>query len=355
MKSEKAEDLLRALGDEPLPAESEAARQARRERIVPVLEATIARKKRPVWPKVVLPLVAAAVVALGVGAALRSRAPGPAPSAAVARAFGTDGAAFRVHVGSADLVSPSGADVMANDELTTSPSAHARIAMGAGPVLEMAAASDVVVTDASRASVVAGRVSVFVPELGAGKRVSVLALNAIIDVDERASFEVDADQAAGTVRLHVAEGSVHVTAGGARALVTAGQDWPAATETDTPPPPTAPTASAPTTVTTASPARSAGPTTAPQNGAASQLAEQNRLLQSALDARKSGDPTRALAVLDELLTRFPKSPLAQAARVERFRCLEQAGKHAAAAAEAQKYLADYPDGFARAEATALVK
>jgi hypothetical protein len=82
----------------------------------------------------------------------------------------------------------------------------------------------------------------------------------------------------------------------------------------------------------------------------STLSDQNRLLSSALEARKRGDDARALGSLNELLQKYPSSPLAQEARVERLRCLERLGQKNAAADEARRYLTDYPDGFAREEA-----
>src|SRR5262249_4459 len=87
---------------------------------------------------------------------------------------------------------------------------------------------------------------------------------------------------------------------------------------------------------------------------ASTLAEQNRLLQQGLDARRRGDDTRALESFDKLLSRYPRSPLVQEARVEKFRALEHRGDHPRAGREGQRYLADYPTGFATNEAKALI-
>ncbi len=86
----------------------------------------------------------------------------------------------------------------------------------------------------------------------------------------------------------------------------------------------------------------------------STLSEQNRLLASALDARRRNDDAKAIVFLNELLRKYPSSPLAQEARVERLRCLERLGQRGAAADEARRYLTDYPDGFAREEAKGQV-
>lgn len=52
------------------------------------------------------------------------------------------------------------------------------------------------------------------------------------------------------------------------------------------------------------------------------LTEQNRLFQAFLDARHAHDDARAVHYLDELLKRYPRSPLADQARTARVRTLE---------------------------------
>jgi ferric-dicitrate binding protein FerR (iron transport regulator) len=86
----------------------------------------------------------------------------------------------------------------------------------------------------------------------------------------------------------------------------------------------------------------------------STLADQNALLQSALDSRRHNDDAAAIASLDKLISKYPGSPLIQDARVERMRAYERSGRHAEAVAEAGRYLADFPSGYARDEAKALV-
>jgi outer membrane protein assembly factor BamD (BamD/ComL family) len=58
--------------------------------------------------------------------------------------------------------------------------------------------------------------------------------------------------------------------------------------------------------------------------------------------------------LDDLLTRYPRSPLAETARIEKLRALESLGDASAARREAKGYLADYPNGSARREALAVL-
>jgi len=85
----------------------------------------------------------------------------------------------------------------------------------------------------------------------------------------------------------------------------------------------------------------------------SDLGTQNRLFASAMNTRERGDFTGALRILDELIRRYPGSGLAQDAHVERFRTLQQMGDTEGAARAARRYLALYPNGFAREEARAL--
>jgi hypothetical protein len=82
------------------------------------------------------------------------------------------------------------------------------------------------------------------------------------------------------------------------------------------------------------------------------LADQNDLFAAAATARRRGDVRGALAALDRFLARYPASPLAESATVERMRTLRSVGS-ARAAGAAKDYLARYPGGFAHAEAEAI--
>jgi hypothetical protein len=85
-----------------------------------------------------------------------------------------------------------------------------------------------------------------------------------------------------------------------------------------------------------------------------ELAAQNRLYQEALDARNAHDDTRAVALLGELLSKYPESPLRQEAQVERLRALKRLGELGEAARSARRYLAEHARGFARDEAQELI-
>jgi|GEM_PF-2340652 len=84
------------------------------------------------------------------------------------------------------------------------------------------------------------------------------------------------------------------------------------------------------------------------------LSEENRLFRSALSARNGGNAARCVALLSELLERFPSSPLRQEAMVAHFRCLRSSGQTTAARRSAARYVSEYPSGFARDEARGLV-
>jgi hypothetical protein len=80
------------------------------------------------------------------------------------------------------------------------------------------------------------------------------------------------------------------------------------------------------------------------------LAEENRLFEAALAARNGGDDGRAADAFGVLLSRYPRSVLAEQALAERFRALSRAGRTALAVTAARRYLAAYPQGAARSDA-----
>lgn len=94
---------------------------------------------------------------------------------------------------------------------------------------------------------------------------------------------------------------------------------------------------------------------ASRKGGTSDLAEQNRLFETARAARRAGQSDRALQLFSELMTRFPASEQAHNARVEHFRLLRSLGRTEQARRSAQAYLRAYPRGFAAAEARQLTR
>jgi hypothetical protein len=70
---------------------------------------------------------------------------------------------------------------------------------------------------------------------------------------------------------------------------------------------------------------------------------------------RSGAVDQALSGFEELLRKYPSSPLSQTARVRKFRLLAKSGRKSQAAAEALRYLNSYPTGFAEREAEAIAR
>jgi hypothetical protein len=80
------------------------------------------------------------------------------------------------------------------------------------------------------------------------------------------------------------------------------------------------------------------------------LTAQNDLFAEGVARGRQGDTSGALRAYQELMSRFPSSPLAENALVERMRLLATTPE---GAREAQRYLARYPHGFAAGEAKKL--
>ncbi|HEY5939022.1 MAG TPA: tetratricopeptide repeat protein, partial [Kofleriaceae bacterium] len=82
------------------------------------------------------------------------------------------------------------------------------------------------------------------------------------------------------------------------------------------------------------------PDAAPDAAVASELPEQIRIYEEARDASRRGQFSVALAKLDELLARFPATPLAADAALTRADVLARAGKLAEAATALETLVAD---------------
>lgn len=162
-------------------------------------------------------------------------------------------------------------------------------------------------------------------------------------------------------RLEVTEGTVEVRVPGLGvASVKAGQVWPtdcrgeSAAQLPAPPEPVALSkASSPATHPHRPSAAVPSSAPAPISDAerASALAPQNDLFAEGVARGRQGDTGGALRAYQELIRRFPSSPLAENAMVERMRLL---GASPDGSAEAKRYLARYPRGFAVDEANKLV-
>jgi len=167
-------------------------------------------------------------------------------------------------------------------------------------------------------------------------------------------------------RVRVDEGRVAVRSPSGEVILDPGGEWLSPCEVSDQPTP-APTAAATQGPTATAVARVASPPgmasasskpespSAPSGGsAASDLVAQNALFSEAMSAKARGEPGRAVASLDALVHRYPRSPLREAAEAQRMNLVVGTDR-ARAASLARDYLARYPRGFARAEAEEIVR
>jgi hypothetical protein len=390
--------LLRAWADAPVPPDDAAAAELRRRRVVAATALTIARSasartKKDRWLRIGVAFASAAAVlaVAGVGWRLRSRLHHGADEAAtsIAQVQLLAGSIHRSHPSShpgvpLPAVAPDGRlSLGPGDEVTTEPSGRGEIVLSDGVAITVESRTHVRLPDVVASSAFAqtteqvgldtGSVFVRVPPLPSGHTFTVRTPDTLVTVHGTA-FAVEvtpaATQSATATRVRVSSGIVSVALnGGHEVFLTAGMEW------------SSPNGDSATHAAVAEPAKeatiAAAPAPAPQAGAAhaatprrghaqarpagrdarddssSTLGEENRLLASAIAQSKAGDFGGAVSTLDDLLRRFPTSPVAPEAHVQRFRALEHGGDVAGAAREARTYLALYPDGSAREEAKRL--
>ncbi len=245
------------------------------------------------------------------------------------------------------LPSAGGARLAPSDELRTGPDALARASLPTGARVEVGPSSRLRFERGSdgpgvrdRIDLLAGRIDVKVPKLTDGDEVRVHAGEADVVVHGTMfSVERTAD---GSTRVAVTEGKVAVYSEQGERMLTAGAVWALAP------------AAAATAAEAASPPPAGGPGQLEPSGEPSTLRAENALLAGAMRLEgRHGD--QALAALDDLLTRYPGSPLAETARLERLRVLAAMGDRARLKPEVAAYLADYPKGFGRKEAGRLLE
>jgi ferric-dicitrate binding protein FerR (iron transport regulator) len=353
MASERqVQELLREWSETDVPQEDPAAAERRRRRVVASSALTIARvahtrARAQTWVKRAVALAsAAALVALGVGA---WRAFSGAPHAAVDSPAAQMRLSGTVRAAGDDVMTDVGGrgELVLTDGVAITLEQQTRLRLPAASPAGVSPADEQVGLDV-------GSIAVRVPPLAAGHTFSIKTPDAQVSVHGTA-FTVDVVPGAAAspmTHVRVSSGVVSVQSGGHVTVLTAGMDWASPVDV----PAVAPPAVAPTSAAAPShrPARtsSRAPETAPPPRDSS-LGEENRLLASAMAAERGADHAGALRSLDELLRRFPGSPLAQEAHVQRFRVLSRAGDAEGASREAWMYLALYPDGFARDEAKRL--
>lgn len=361
------EALVRAMAEQAIPSEPREVLASRRERTVEALgrairQSSVARERRMRLQRRLSALGAAAAIALGglgVYRVVRSDA-AAAPvetHVSVATVESVSGTLVVTHAGRARVVAAGERPkLVAGDELRTATDGGAkfrteRSAIAVSPATALTVLAPSLAEE--RIRVALGRVDLHVDKHTKTPRsVVVETPNAEVIVRGTVFSVAVADEGGKThTRVDVTEGSVWVLSAGTREIVSAGEDWSSlgtrkAAAEATPPQPTAPEP----------PRREAGRSSGRVAAGASPatragtLGEENRMFQAALDARNRGEDRRAIELFGTLLGRFPKSRLAEEARVERMRALRRVGDGARASAEARRYLSDYGSGFAREEA-----
>jgi ferric-dicitrate binding protein FerR (iron transport regulator) len=220
-----------------------------------------------------------------------------------------------------------------------------------------------------RFALTGGSAHLHVAKLRAGERFLVQTPDAEVEV-RGTVFDVKIEPETPACSAHtvvtVEEGTVQVRAAGVSTALHAGDSWSGSCGAAAPPsharnqakksPPTEPALGS---AHRAAPSLPAPETEAarplvpePSGPAVSELGEQNDLFALAEMARKAGRSGEALGAYARLLARFPGGQLAEAAVVQRARLLAKLDP-AGARREAERYLARYPAGFARAEMEAL--
>jgi ferric-dicitrate binding protein FerR (iron transport regulator) len=333
-----------------------------RENAIAALASAMGERRRVQRQRRVAGLAAAAgaLIALGVGGLRHFSPPVEETTTVVATQVGPGAQLFRAgRAGTLD----EGSAVSSGDRVAAGGGLSMRLSTGT--TLNVEAASELQIVDAGpamRLALLKGAVRAKVAKLHQGQRFVVATPDAEIEVRGTAfrlvasAADTICDEPSST-RLEVSEGVVAVRHGGAVTLVGAGGVWPAGCHRRpvvTPlPPARVPSAPQPPrarrTVAMAHPAPL--PPSLPDPG--STLAEQNDLFGRAVAARRSGDRQAALERFFELERRFPASPLGESSMVERMRLVAGRDREAARAI-AREYLARYPEGFAGAEARAMV-
>jgi hypothetical protein len=236
-----------------------------------------------------------------------------APAAAIAASV-TGEVLHVTKAGSSPLT--VGSRIEVSDRVVALKDARAEVRLPSGTQLSLENGADLTVLGQAPMQVftlTAGAVQAKVTKLAENERFIIRTTDAEIEVrgtSFRLAFAApDPLCGKGTVtRVSVDEGIVAVRAFGDESLVNAGEDWPTCLA---PAPAEAASSAAP-------PAPSFKP---PAPKPVSDLAAQNDLFDRAMTAKRAGDRNAALKLLNQLLTKYPSSPLAEQARSEREKML----------------------------------
>lgn len=340
-----------------------------RERSVATIErAMLARSRRRRWLGIGGALSAAAALLLVVKLAGPYWQPPDQTSARVLISASPSGQGAALQAGELALPLAPRAALEAGQQIQTPADGGATLRFSTGTSMTLAGATAFRVESQGAIehfSLQRGELSAHVAKLTHGQRFIVTTPDAEIEVrGTRFRLGVLAQPAScgvgGRTRLEVSEGVVEVRASGRVIDVKAGQHWPLDCSIAAAPGADSSALSAPTHAAAPPPklVAQATSTTAPSEEGerkrerASALTAPNDLFAEGVAKRRQGDVSGALRAYEELWTRFPRSALAENALVERMRLLAHLGD-SAKVAEAKRYLARYPKGFAVKEARGL--
>jgi FecR-like protein len=366
------DDMLRRLGSQVVPVEDPERVEQRREQVVAALSrsirATADRKQRALRMRVIWGFGIAASLALGIGLAARAQQRSRDAAAAFSTVAEVTGAVVVTENGERRVLSSGSPFALRTlGEIETAAEAQAEIrsqksSVHLAPATKLTVPRTTALEERYRLAV--GRVDISVDKDSPLTRsVVVETPNAEVVVHGTVFSVGVASRSKHTVtEVGVTRGSVWVLQHGVQvAVLGPGQRWSSESEaaSDT----TAATASA--AAAPAAPidapvsrretrARETNPRAVPRpiggEAKASSLAEQSRLFQEAIDARNRGDDARAADLFGRLVVRYPNY---EEAKVQLFRAQKRLGRMTAAAAEARRYLAQHPQGFAHDEARDL--
>jgi ferric-dicitrate binding protein FerR (iron transport regulator) len=373
-----AEVLLRQMGRLVVPLVTPELEASRHDRMASSVNRLLQRLRAEPPPRRLpvraLGAFAAVAASLGLlfGARRLLRPPQVPPIGEVAQVISVSGESTLLRVGSSPSAVFAKQRVDAMDELRSTSGARAELALTGAGKARVDISEDTRVRLNQRLAgpdaasedwleLTQGLVTLQVAKLPPGLGLSVQTPDARVTVHgTRFSVRVSSRTPSGTVTfVAVTEGRVEVDSRGQVVFLGPGDHW--SSQISAPESEAAPSslldphanapegAARPVTTSLARPPTSARAARVSE----STLAEENRLYAQALTHAGAGELSLALADLATLIERYPGSPLAQNARVDRFRLLQQSGKGSAAAQEARRYLSEYPNGFARSEARRL--
>ncbi|MEO8181900.1 MAG: FecR family protein [Deltaproteobacteria bacterium] len=377
--SQKPESSLRELRRGVWPVADPETEQRRREHIAgrivalnrQLAEGSLRERRHRGW--LALAALVGSLCVLWVFLRAPNGTPGAAPQAALAGVRLMSGAASLSRGGVLSALDASPLDDSVGEPIVvTRADQAAELRLSSETALKLEAASEVGLERREtprgfeeRVRLRTGAVALSVPKLGQRGKVAVETRDSWIEV-HGTQFSVrwvERPPLASFTLVQVKEGKVLVRSrDGASRFLGAGEHWSSNAETLPEMPPTAPATAAPATAVAPSVSaprpKAVAPSERPpeqsQVVSASDLAAQNRLLEGAELARKSGMQALALERLDTLVQRYPEAELAHNARVQRFRLLWSIGRRAEAVSAARDYLERYPRGFAHDEAQAYI-